>query len=168
MMAPLPPAGQALVFLIAVTPICAWVIFTDLKYMKIRNAAVLALLAVFALIGPVVLPVELWLWRWMNAAVVLVIGLFLHLRAGFGAGDIKFAAAAAPFLDTSLPGLQLIFLLLPVLTVAALLTHRAARALPALRGCAPDWVSWRRADFPFGIPLVATLWFSLALSALAG
>ena len=44
------------VFLALVTPICGWVIFTDLKYMKIRNAAVLALIAVFALAGPLVLP----------------------------------------------------------------------------------------------------------------
>lgn len=167
-MAHLSPAAQALVFLIAVTPICAWVIFTDLKYMKIRNTAVLSLLAIFALIGPIVLPIEIWLWRWMSAAVVLAIGIFLHLRAGFGPGDVKFSAAAAPFLDTSQQGLQLVFLLLPVLTISALLTHRAARALPILRGCAPDWASWTRAEFPFGVPLAATLWFSLALSALAG
>ncbi|HEY0214361.1 MAG TPA: prepilin peptidase [Paenirhodobacter sp.] len=166
-MIPLVPATQALIFLLFVTPICAWVIFTDLKYMKIRNHAVLALLILFLLLGPIILPIESWLWRWWNAAVVLIIGLILHFLAGFGAGDVKFAAAATLFVPGSLEGLHLICLLLPVLTVAALLTHRTARALPPLRRCAPDWVSWNRAEFPFGIPLAGTLWLSLMLGAFA-
>ena len=33
----------------------------------------------------------------INLIVVLVIGFVLHLAANVGAGDVKFAAAAAPF-----------------------------------------------------------------------
>ncbi len=168
MLAPLNPTTSALAFLCLVTPICGWVIFTDLKYMKIRNNAVLVLLMIFFLVGPAVLPIEVWIWRWVNLLVVLIIGLFLHFQAGFGAGDVKLAAAAAPFFDPSAEGIELVCLLLPALTIAALLTHRIARAIPTLRNCAPDWISWNCAEFPFGVPLAATLWFSLAFRTLTG
>ncbi|WP_420344847.1 prepilin peptidase [Paenirhodobacter sp.] len=155
------------VFLALVTPICGWVIFTDLKYMKIRNAAVLALIAVFALAGPLVLPWQEWLWRWSHLAVVLAVGVVLHLIAHFGAGDAKFAAAAAPFIAASPEGIRLAVLLLAAFTLAGFAMHRMARALPALRRLSPDWVSWTRPDFPLGIALAATLWSWLALAMIS-
>lgn len=151
--------------LFLVTPICGWVIFTDLKYMKIRNAAVLALIAVFALAGPFVLPFHDWLWRWSHLAVVLAIGVLLHLIAHFGAGDAKFAAAAAPFIAATPEGIRLAVMLLAAFTLAGFAMHRGARRLSALRRIAPDWVSWTRADFPLGIALAATLWTWLAVAA---
>lgn len=150
--------------LILVTPICGWVIFTDLKYMKIRNTAVLALLAVFAIAGPFVLPLQDWLWRWSHFAVILGVGVLLHLIAHFGAGDAKFAAAAAPFIAATPEGIRLVVMLLAAFTLAGFTMHRVARRIPALRRIAPDWVSWTRADFPLGIALAATLWTWLALA----
>lgn len=152
--------------LLLVTPICGWVIYTDLKYMKIRNAAVLALLAVFAVAGPVVLPFDDWLWRWSHFAVVLAVGVVLHLIAHFGAGDAKFAAAAAPFIATTPEGIRLIVLLLAAFILGGFTMHRIARRVPALRRLAPDWVSWTRADFPLGIALAGALWTWLAVAAL--
>ncbi|MBZ4021251.1 hypothetical protein CKO11_02070 [Rhodobacter sp. TJ_12] len=147
----------ALVFLIAVLPICAWVIYTDLKYMKIRNVAVLALIAVFAVVGMFVLPFDIWLWRWTHLAVVLGVGLLLNFAAGVGMGDVKFAAAAAPFFSTEPSHLWLMIILMQACLIAAFLTHRGARAIPAVRAATPDWVSWGHRKFPFGLVLVGTL-----------
>lgn len=157
----LTPATSALIFLILITPICAWVIWTDLKFMKIRNKAVLALLAVFVLAGPFLLPPDAWAWRLAHVPVVLAVGVFLNMIAHFGMGDAKFAAAAAPFFP--LEALSAAFLLLAAFLLGAFAAHRLFRAIPAVRAAAPDWVSWQRADFPLGLALVGTLWTWVAL-----
>ncbi|MCV2877354.1 prepilin peptidase [Sedimentimonas flavescens] len=159
----LSPGAAALVLLIAVTPICAWVCYTDLKYMKIRNTSVAALLAVFAVVGPFVLPLDEWAWRWVHFVVVLAIGFVLNMIAHFGAGDAKFAAAAAPFFSSAPAHIQLMIFLLAAFLLAAFTTHRLMRAIPAIRAMAPDWVSWTRKDFPLGLALAGTLWAYLAL-----
>lgn len=159
----LTPPASALAFLIMVTPVCAWVIWTDLKYMKIRNTAVMALVAIYALAGPFLLPLDVWAWRWLHLVVVLAIGVFLNAVAHFGAGDAKFAAAAAPFF--SLSALPLVIVLLAAFILGAFTAHRMFRRIPAVRAAAPDWVSWTRADFPLGLALVGTLWAYLLIAA---
>ncbi|PTV96255.1 prepilin peptidase CpaA [Rhodobacter aestuarii] len=153
----LSPPEAASVLLKFCIPICAWVIYTDLKYMKIRNLAVMALIAVFAVVGLFVLPLEVWAWRWVNLPVVLGIGLLLNMAAGVGMGDVKFAAAAAPFFSTNPNHIWLMILLLQACLIAAFITHRGARAIPAVRAATPDWVSWGHHKFPFGLVLVGTL-----------
>lgn len=160
----LTPPQAGLVFLLLVTPICIWVIYTDLKYMKIRNTAVMALVAIYAIAGPLVLPLDVWAWRWLHLVVVLAVGVFLNVVAHFGAGDAKFAAAAAPFFSTS--GAGLVVLLLAAFLLGAFAAHRIFRAIPAVRRMTPDWVSWKRADFPLGLALVGTLWTYLLIVAL--
>ncbi|MFD2174533.1 hypothetical protein [Rhodobacter lacus] len=150
-------SAAALVLLLAVTPICAWVVFTDLKFMKIRNAAVLALVAVFAVVGFLVLPLDVWAWRWVNLPVLLGIGLLLNIAAGVGMGDVKFATAAAPFFATAPNHVMLALILLQACVLSAFATHRIARAIPAVRAATPDWASWGHRKFPFGLVLVGTL-----------
>lgn len=162
----LPISVTAPILLVLLTPICLWVIFTDLKYMKIRNMASLVLLGLFAVGGLLLMPPEVWLWRWLNLVVVLVIGLVLNAVAHFGMGDVKFAAAAAPFFSASPGSIEIAMLLLAMLTIAAFLLHRLARAIPPIRRATPDWESWTRKDFPFGIVLAATLWGYYALLCL--
>ena len=157
---------SALVLLVAVAPICAWVVYTDLKFMKIRNLAVLALVAVFAVVGGLVLPPEVWLWRWLHLPVVLGVGLVLNLAAGVGMGDVKFAAASAPFFATDPAHVLIVVVLLQACTLGAFVTHRTARAIPAVRAATPDWVSWGHRKFPFGLVLVGTLMGYLGLFAL--
>ncbi|SIS67868.1 prepilin peptidase [Phaeovulum vinaykumarii] len=162
----LDPAQAAGVLAIVAAPICLWVALSDLRHMKIPNQAVLALIAVYAVVGPFVLPLDVWAWRWLHLAVVLAVGFVLNMIAHFGAGDAKFAAAMAPFFALSHAGLALVLLALCLLT--SFLTHRLVRAVPPLRGLAPDWESWRRKDFPLGIALVATLMSYLLLLATLG
>ena len=156
--------ASALVFLLLVSPICAWVAWSDLRFMKIPNAAVLVLLGVYLIAGPLLLPFDVWLWRWVHFAVVLVAGIVLNAVAHFGAGDAKFGAAMAPFFAAA--HLNLVLMLLAAFLLGAFAAHRLVRHLPALRGLAPDWVSWTRADFPLGLALVGTLWGYLALVAI--
>lgn len=140
-----------------VSPICLWVAWSDLARMKIPNRAVLTLVVVFLLAGPLVLPWPDYATRWLHFGLMLMIGFGLTVAGLVGA---KFLAAMAPFIardDASL------FLLL---TAAVLLLtvglHRAARACPAIRRLAPDWESWRRREFPMGLPLAAELVVYLA------
>ena len=55
-------------FLPFILPIAIWVSWSDLAHMKIPNKAVIAMLAVFALVGLVALPFEEYLWRYAHIA----------------------------------------------------------------------------------------------------
>jgi prepilin peptidase CpaA len=158
-----PTAMAALWFLPFVVPIAAWVAWSDLARMRIPNVAVLALLAVFLLIGPLVLPLDAWAWRWTHFAAVLALGFVLNALRAMGAGDAKFAAAMAPFV--ALQDVAIFAVLFAALLLSAFVAHRLVRAVPRLRALAPHWESWHRRDFPMGLPLAVTLVAYLALVA---
>ena len=154
-----------LVLFLLCLPICLYVLWTDLKYMKILNTSVLALLGVWIVAGLLVIPFDAWLWRWASAAVVLVIGILLNNFANVGAGDAKFAAAAAPFFVQKLEHLSIALVLLAFFLLVTFVLHRTARAIPAIRNATPDWVSWSSAKFPMGLALVAAFITYLAMLA---
>ncbi len=150
-------------FLPFAAPICLWVAWSDLARMRIPNRAVLALVAVHALVGPFVLPLPEWGWRWLHLAVILAAGFLLSSAGALGAGDAKFAAAMAPFVARS--DAAVFLMLLAVLLIAAFATHRAVRRLRALRRLAPHWESWQSRKFPMGLALGPSLVIYLALAA---
>lgn len=161
MTAELSPASLA--FLPFALPICLYIVWTDLKFMRIPNVAVMALFAVYVVIGPFVLELETYAWRFLGILIVLVIGFVLNIFAGLGAGDAKFAAVMAAFIPAS--DVTLVCYLFTALLLAAFATHRLARRLPWVRRQVPDWQSWTRRDFPMGIALGPTLAIYLALPA---
>jgi prepilin peptidase CpaA len=137
-----------------------------MAFMKIPNKAVVALFVVFVVIGLLALPVEGYLWRYAQFAGVLALGFVLNIARAVGAGDAKFAAAMAPFVD---PGdARLALVLFAAVLLAAFVTHRAARAVPAVRIAFPAWESWSRKDFPMGLALGGTLIFYLLLGIAFG
>ncbi len=154
-----------LVLLVLALPVCIWVAWSDLARMKIPNVAVGALLAVFAVAGFLLIPFDFWIWRWLNLIVVLAIGFALFAFAGWGAGDAKFAAAAAPFVGQSMADIQMALLILAVFMLGALGFHRGLRAIPAVRRATPGWKSWTSAKFPLGLALSGALVAYLALKA---
>jgi prepilin peptidase CpaA len=159
------PALAALWFLPFVAAIAVWVSISDMKVMKIPNVAVLGLVAVFLVVGPFVLPLQEWGFRWLHLAVVLVIGFLLNLIQGIGAGDAKLAAAIAPFV--AFDDIGKFFLLMSAVSIGAVIFHRTLRSIPAVRRATPDWQSWnRRRDFPMGLALGATLTIYLILAAI--
>ena len=154
---------SAPVFLIFTLPIAIWVAWSDMARMKIPNLAVMAMVAVYAVIGLIVLPFPEYFWRWSHLAVVLVAGFVLNVAGAVGAGDAKFAAAMAPFVP--LADLLVVLTLFAAMLLAAFATHRIARAVPLVRNRVPHWESWTRSDFPMGLALAGTLTVYLALTA---
>ena len=160
------PARAALWFLPFVTPIALWAAWSDLRYMKIPNAAVLALAGVYLVVGLIALPMDEYLWRLLNLVVVLAIGFLLSVAGLVGAGDAKFAAAMAPFIAREDAGRMLIFF--AAVVIAAFVTHRLFQASKAFRRLTSDWKSWDNKDFPMGIALGSALVFYLVMAALYG
>jgi prepilin peptidase CpaA len=158
------PPGAALWLLIPAVPVGLYIAFTDMKSMRIPNHAVVALVVGFALFGLIGLPFSDWAWRWTHLAVILVAGMVLNALGALGAGDAKFAAAAAPFIARS--DWQETAFIFAGFLLAAWAAHRLARA--TLAGLAPDWQSWTTGKrFPMGLALGPTLIAYLALCAFA-
>jgi prepilin peptidase CpaA len=131
--------------------------------MKIPNAAVLALVAVFAVVGPLALPIAEYGLRWLHLAGVLLLGFTANALGVLGAGDAKFAAAMAPFIARhDIPEFAILFALV---LLAAFTVHRGARVIGPVRQLAPEWESWRRdTHFPLGLALGPSLVLYLLLS----
>lgn len=159
-------AYEAMWFFPFVLPICFYVAFTDMAQMRITNQAVIVLGALFVILGPIALDLETYLWRLLSLVIVLVVGIVLNAAGTMGAGDAKFAAAAAPYI--ALGDLRLLMALFAAVLLAAAATHRGAKYTP-LRRLAPHWESWDRGKkFPMGLALGATLALYLGLGFLYG
>ncbi len=160
------PANAALWFLPFVTPLALWVAWSDMKWMKIHNRAVMALVAVYLVVGLVALPFQTWAWGWASLGVVLVVGFVLSAVGLLGAGDAKFMAAMAPFV--ALGDLSLFLMLLAVVIVVSFVAHRLVRRTALVQGLAPEWESWHRQEFPLGLALGPSLLFYLSLASIFG
>ena len=152
--------NDAMILLVPVLPIAIWAAVSDLKRMKIPNTAVLAMAAVWPLLGWYLVGMNAWLWGFAIMAVVFVAGFLLYLTGTFGAGDAKYAAAMSGlFVGGSIGEILLIIF---VCMVGSLILHRLLRSLPFVRNATPDWESWtRRRYFPFGLALSAIVVFYL-------
>ncbi|ABV92863.1 peptidase A24A prepilin type IV [Dinoroseobacter shibae DFL 12 = DSM 16493] len=157
--------SQALWFLPFILPICLFVAWSDMKFMRIPNRSVLLLLGMFAIVGLLALPLLDYAWRWVHVIAVLAVGFVMSSAGLVGAGDAKFAAAMAPFV--ALQDALLVVVLFSAILLGAFATHRLARMLPAVRRLTPDWESWtRKRDFPMGLALSGTLIFYFLLPVL--
>ena len=159
---------EAMCFLPFVLPLCLYVCFTDLSQMRITNQAVIALAAVFVVVGVFALPFEVYLWRVGQMIAVLIVGVLLNAIGAMGAGDSKFLAAAAPFIAPA--DFSFVMFILMACFLGAYVTHRIAKNSP-LRDLAPDWVSWTRggqkfpAGLAFGFALIVYLVFGVLRGA---
>lgn len=151
-------------FLPLIAPIAIWVAWSDMKFMKIPNKAVIILALVYAGGGALILPLPLWLWGFALMGIVLVIGFVASTLRLIGAGDAKFAAAMAPFFVGS--DLRFDLALFAACVLAAVASHRLMRAIPPIRRISPDWASWTHKDFPMGLALAGTLVFYLCAAIL--
>ncbi len=159
-------SASALWFLPFAVPISIWVAWSDMKFMKIPNMAVLALFGVFVIVGLIALPLDEYLQRLLHLVVVLIIGFVISALGLIGAGDAKFAAVMAPFValgDTFQMGY-----LLAAIILAAFVTHRLFQRSKAFRKLTPNWESWDNKDFPMGLALGSALVIYLALGVAYG
>lgn len=132
-----------------------WVAWSDMKFMKIPNTAVLTLAAVWLCVGLLVNPFSMWTMGLALGGIFLVIGFIAATLGLFGAGDAKFIAAMAPFFVQSDP--RFVFILAPAVLLGAFAAHRLGAKIPALRAQVADWESWSRKDFPMGLALAGIL-----------
>jgi prepilin peptidase CpaA len=147
---------DAMILLVPVLPIAIWAAVSDLKRMKIPNTSVIAMAAVWPLLGWFLVPMSAWFWGFALMAIVFVAGFLLYLTGTFGAGDAKYAAAMAGIFVGG--NIGEILLIIFVSMVGSLIVHRILRSLPIVRNATPDWESWtRRRYFPFGLALSAML-----------
>lgn len=160
----LAPLWTALWFLPAVTAIGLWVAWSDMKFMKIPNKAVIAMLLAYLVFGPIALPLTTWAWGWALGAAVLVIGFFATAAGLMGGGDAKYAAGMAPFLIGS--DWRLLIALFTACLLAAFVAHRLMGRVPPFRHATAEWESWQRSDFPMGLALAGTIIFYFSLSVL--
>lgn len=161
----MPSLNVALWFLPFCLPIALWVAWSDMKAMKIPNKAVIAMFTVALTVGFIVFPLNTWLWSLAIFAITLLIGFVTSSLGLLGAGDAKYAAAMAPVFATANPTFLWILALSCIL--GAFVTHRIARAIPAVRRATPEWASWTHAKFPMGLALSGTLIFYLFAPILA-
>ncbi|WP_343079801.1 A24 family peptidase [Ostreiculturibacter nitratireducens] len=144
----------SLVFLILAGPLAFFIAWSDLRTMKIPTWSTDLLLGIFAVAGLFVLPFDVWAWRWLNFVVVFLIAIILFYTVRFGAGDGKYAASMAPFIDPA--HVIVVVYLYSAFLLAAFFTHRAMRAVPSVRRMTPEWTSWTRKDFPMGLAISGT------------
>lgn len=156
------PSDAALLFLPFALAIGVWVAWSDMKFMKIPNLAVLMLAAVFIVLGPLAMPFETYLWQLGHLPLILGVGFVMNMGGLLGAGDAKFAAAMAPYFMTA--DLRLVIALSSAILLAAFTAHRGLGLVPAFRRAAGDWQSWQRKDFPMGLALSGVLIFYLMLA----
>ncbi|KUP92363.1 prepilin peptidase [Tritonibacter horizontis] len=161
------PAQAALWFLPFVLPLCAVVMLTDLREMRIPNWTVDSLGAVYVLLGLLVMPT--WAdygWQLLHLPIGVGLGFLFYAAGLVGAGDAKFAGAAAPYV--AFADLSLVVIIFAVTLLTGFLAHRFARHT-ALRRLAPHWKSWDVGrKFPMGLCLGATLALYLCRAAASG
>lgn len=160
------PDSAALAFLPAAAVIGIWIAWTDMASMRIPNKAVLALLACFLLIAPSVLPLSEVGWRLLAMVGVLIVGFLLSAAGLVGAGDAKYLAVMAAYVDWADAGA--FGIILAAAMVAAFVTHRALRAMGPVRRVTQHWASWTDVKFPLGLALGPALAIYLAMAALPG
>ena len=153
------PLVAALAFLPFTLFIGLWVAWCDMRFMKIPNKAVLALIVVYLVMGVLVLPFMVWLWG-IGVGLATLVVLFIANAAGLmGAGDSKFGAAMAPFFVMA--DYRMVMGLAAGCLLGAFAAHRLLRLVPAVRSATPDWQSWTHQKFPMGLALAGMLNFYL-------
>ena len=162
-------ATAALILLPFVLPICLWVAWSDMKFMRIPNLANYALALVWIVPGLLLvafglLPLAAWAWGIALGLAVLLAGFLANMARLVGAGDAKFAAAMAPFfLGTPW---TVVYVLAASCLIGAFAAHRALRAVGPFRSATADWASWTHAKFPMGLALAGALALALIGRAL--
>ena len=144
-------------------PFTLFAAWSDLKYMKIWNGFNISVFCLFLVLGLILLPFGDYLTRIGIALAAFVIGFALNALRVMGGGDAKYIAAFIPFVAPQ--DLYFFFFVLSVCLLAAVVIHRVARAVPAIRIATPDWVSWSAKKFPMGLGLSGGLSFYLAIRA---
>ncbi|MEM7241037.1 MAG: prepilin peptidase [Pseudomonadota bacterium] len=154
----------ATVYFFLTLPILFYIVFTDLRYMRIFNWTNIALFVLFFIPAFFFFDIQTIAWQLGIAAIVLVIGYLLNLIGLIGGGDAKFLPAATPYIMLSEfnETMQLLFIFV-ITSFSVLIGHRALLLIPGFRNMVAEWVSWNKPKFggrsavPYGLILAGTL-----------
>lgn len=141
--------------LLPIIPIALWVAWSDMKFMKIPNKAVMAMAGVWVACGWLTVSWTAWAWGFAIMAIVLAIGFVMSYFRMLGAGDAKFAAAISPFFVGA--DYRLVMGIVASCLLVAFFVHRILRRMPAVRNATPDWISWTHSQFPGGLALAGII-----------
>ena len=72
------PDLAAMVLLVLAAPVCAWVAYTDLRFMRIRNAAVYTLFGLFVVAGPFLMSLSDYGWQLAHMPILLALGVAMR------------------------------------------------------------------------------------------
>ncbi|WP_147125701.1 prepilin peptidase [Shimia ponticola] len=157
------PASAALVFLLIMAPVWVFMSWDDMSNLRIRNGLVLFVLGVFVVLGPLLMPINLYLGQLLQITIVFAAIIVLYAAGTMGGGDAKFMAAASPFFLRE--DWVLVLMLFIACALAAFVVHRAFLWFGADRQT-PLWLSWRSGKrFPLGFALGGVVTIYLAAAA---
>lgn len=148
-----------LTFFVLTLPISIWAAWSDLKFMKIPNIISIVLALIFIVVGPLVLPFDIYLGRILVGIIALAVGFLIFFTGIAGGGDIKLLAAMLPFIARE--ELFAFAFLLSAMTLSGIAAHRLVGKL----GYAPEgWISWQgNRKYPFGLSLAGSFSFYFAV-----
>jgi prepilin peptidase CpaA len=151
----------------ATLPLLFIACWSDLRHMTIPNRVNMALFIVFVVLGIFIFPLSEYGTRLLHALVMLLIGIFLSSAGIMGGGDSKMLAAGAPFVATG--HMTEFFLVMAFMSLSAVVAHRGLGIIPPFKARVSEWVSWNtKGNFPFGVPIAATLSLYLLVLAVFG
>ncbi|MEM9435975.1 MAG: prepilin peptidase [Pseudomonadota bacterium] len=157
------PDIAARVFLIVMVPVWFYMAWYDMARLKILNGLVVFVFGVFVVLGPLLLPWQLYLGQIIQAAAMFIFMLILYSAGAMGGGDAKFIAAASPYFMRE--DVALILILFTACALGAFVAHRLSR-LAGTDRATPLWQSWRSGKrFPLGYALGGVVTGYLALAA---
>lgn len=135
--------------LVCLTPLAAYVAYSDFRWMRISNRVVILTLCVVVGAMLVFVPEDGWA-RVGAGTSVLAVGLLAFAGRLLGGGDVKFLAAVAPLVAPEL------WLLSANILAASLLI--SAGTILMLRRVTTGWASdWKgldpRSGFPMGVAI---------------
>ena len=170
-------AQTAMWLLPCVLPVALYIVWTDLRSMRISNRSVLVLFGVFVVVGPFAFGLPEYFYQLLQAPVVLVLGMLLWGLRLMGGGDAKLLAAMAPYI--LLADVVAVLWIFVAASIGGLVTHSLFRFTP-LHRLVPDWASWsaRKGNlrggflgidiaFPKGLVLGMTLVFYLIMAVVS-
>ena len=151
--------------LVLLSPLLIYMGYCDLRYMRIPNTLVLAMVGVFALTAPF-LPIESVGARVLAASFVFAIGFVTFALRLFGGGDVKALTALMLFIPPQTwPIFGLVFSASMLLGIVFVVTMQTVSSQQH-----SGWVSLRaRGMFPMGISIAASgLLHPVVIAALLG
>ncbi len=144
------------ILLLPAIPICIWVAWSDMKFMRIPNIACYALFISFLIMGPLIFGMQEYGIRIAQGIVMLIAGFFITGIGLVGGGDSKFAAAMLPYI--ALSDIFPFLFIIGIMSFISIALHKLVGVTPGLKNYIKDWDSWNaHGMFPFGVTLAGSL-----------